>query len=116
MAYMLVGQLVTQARVLLQDVDADRWSDDVLYTSLNMGLLEARRLRPDFYRDTMEFIPRYDPDDDVNEPVSFPVEFIPALINYMVGLVQMSDAEDTTDARAAVLLNTFITKLTQPVG
>ncbi len=116
MAYMTVGNLVTQARTLLQDDAGDRWSDAKIYGSLNMGLLEARRVRPDFYRDTLEFIPRYDPTTDVNEPVSFPVEFIPALINFMVGYTQLIDDEATSDARATVFLNTFTAKLTQPVA
>lgn len=110
MAFNTVGELITQARVLLQDVDSDRYSDAVMVQALNEGLLETRRLRPDLYRGRMSQVPQYTA-AQLTTRLAYEQMYIPALTNYVVGRVQMQDQEEFTDARAAVFMNAFTGRL-----
>lgn len=120
MTFMTIKNVVDQARGLLQDVDNGdsqvRWADPIIYTALNLGLLEARRLRPDFYRDAPDMIPRYTPPGDATSFIAFPIQYIPALIAYITGYVQIQDLEGTQDPRAISLLATFSSKLQSSGG
>jgi hypothetical protein len=50
MALDVVQDYTKEVRRILQDAVAPyRYTDDNLVSALNMGLLEARRLRPDFF-------------------------------------------------------------------
>jgi hypothetical protein len=115
MAFVTVGSIVTEVRTLLQDVDGIRWPDANVYQALNMGLLESRMIRPDFWRNTPDDVPQYSA-ADAGETLDFEPQFKPALVMYVAGLLQLEDDEGTEDARAAALLNTFTKKLTGPIG
>jgi hypothetical protein len=104
-----VGDVIGEIYLLLQDVDRERYDVDTVYTDLNNGLLEAKRLRPDFWRGTDP--PEYGQGDS-GSAIDFPSTYKPALVNYVVGRVLLRDREDSTDQRAAILLNTFSAKLT----
>lgn len=112
MAYRTVGDVIHQARVLLQDMDAGsyRYSEAEIYQALNAGLLEARRVRPELYRDRMSVVPQYDPGDEANG-LAFEPMYVPALIFYIVGWTQLRDSEEATDARATQFLQAFDKKL-----
>lgn len=111
MAYNTVGDLLDQARILLQDIEADRYTNDMLLSALNEGLLETRRLRPDMYRDNLAHVPQYTL-AQLTTPIAYEPMYRPALVNYVAGRVQLQDDEATNDARATIFLNTFISKLT----
>lgn len=115
MAFTTVGSIITEARLLLQDVSGVRWPDAAIYQHLNMGLLESRLIRPDLWRATPDTIPQYTV-ADVAATLDFELQYRPALVFYVVGLCQLEDDEGTADARAAALLNTFTKKLTGPIG
>lgn len=108
--YMPVGDIVTQVRALLQDDAGDRWPDTKVYVSLNMGLLETRRLRADIFRNTPDLIQQYTP-ADAAVFIMYPIQYIPALMFYVAGLIQLQDIEGTQDPRAAALLQSFQQKL-----
>lgn len=110
MAYSTVDDIITQAYVLLQDEDRERYTPASVYQALNEGLLETKRLRPDFYRGVA--VPQYDVTDAADD-VGYPEEYRPALVNYVAGRVQLRDDEENSDVRATVFLNTFTAKLTQ---
>lgn len=112
MAYRTVGDVIRQVRTLLQDEDAEgyRYSDSSLIDALNSGLLETKRLRPDIFRHRKFDVPQYAV-ADFGKAIDYTDMFVPALVNYTVGLAQLRDAEEETDGRAATLINTFITKL-----
>jgi hypothetical protein len=106
-----VADYVAQARVLLQDTlaNAYRYSDIELVQSLNLGMVEARRLRADLFlgRD----VPIYTANDVT--PVVIDDQFRMALLYYVVGNVQLRDEEDTQDQRALALITKFTTQLLQ---
>lgn len=108
-----VQQLITQARVWLQDVDGTRWPDANFVAALNLGLLESLRIRPDFYRATPDTVPQYAVPADLGTAVVFPPGYYPALVYYMTGTIQLQDEEGTEDQRAAVMVQVFTQKLTQ---
>jgi len=113
MAYLKVGDVITQVRVLLQDEDAEgyRYSLNSLMQALNEGLLETRRLRPDIYRHRRLDVPQYTV-DQLDQFIDYEQMYLPGLIAYTAGMAQLRDSEEATDQRAAALLNTFTTKLT----
>lgn len=112
MAFRTVGEVIGQVRVLLQDEDAVayRYSTASLVQALNSGLLETKRLRPDIYRHRNLDVPQYT-ETQMTSPLDYEPMYIPGLVNYVVGLAQLRDGEETTDSRAATLINTFISKL-----
>lgn len=106
-----LGDIVDVVYEMLQDVDQERYQKSSVYNALNEGLLEARRLRPDFWRAGNGSPPQYAQSDEDLE-LDFPEQYKPALVNYVTGRVLLRDREDSTDSRAAILLNTFTAKLT----
>lgn len=116
MAYGVVGDVIGQARTLLQDAEVGnfRWPDENLYQALNEGLLMTKRLRPDFFWG-LTATPQY-AITDANVAISYPEEYIPAIIDYVVGNIQAQDDEATDDARASLFLRSFTAKLTTTVA
>lgn len=111
-----VGQYLTEARRLLQDEhDPFRYPDADLVDALNIGLLEARRLRADLFLPifTIEWFDpsKTAPGTDLDKKVTFDPMYRQTLVYYMVGRMQLRDDEGTTDARAGALLTKFTQQL-----
>lgn len=105
-----VQSFITNARVLLQDtVEEYRYSDEELLVGLNMALLEARRLRPDFFVEAEDDPPQYTLVDATE--VEIDPQFYLAFLHFVVGHAQLRDEEDVTDARASAFLQSFAAKL-----
>lgn len=105
-----VSDYIVECRRLLQDKDVPyRYPDADLIDALNIGLLEARRLRADL------FLPAFDIPfflaADTTKDVIFEPMYRQSLVYYMVGRAQLRDEEETTDARAAALLTKFTGQL-----
>lgn len=113
MAYDTVQDFLDRARILLLDETAPyRYSTASLVLALNDALAEARRIRPDIMRgyfgtDLPEFAV-----GDVAEDVPIDQMYRSAFNYYIVGMAQLRDDEDVTDARASNLLNKFVAQLT----
>lgn len=111
--------LVTEARVLLQDTDADlkRYSDTKLIDIFNRGLQALARIRPDSMYDLYVGNDLLVPELVESSPgagqtiwtANFGVEmqFYAPLVAYVVGVAEIVDDEYTEDGRAAFLLQTF---------
>ena len=104
-----VQDYVREARTLLQDtVSIYRYSDAELLSALNMGVLTARRLRPDLFigTSTLPYFTTVDTtvfDMDQQYRVSF--------VYFMVGHAQLRDEEDTQDSRASAFIGKFTQQL-----
>lgn len=108
--------VLTEARVLLQDVDetAYRDSDEVLLAKLNRALQEIARLRPDAFTDTYS-------DAAVNsggslnvpevvsltDPVGIDLMFYTPLVYFVAASAELKDDEFTNDSRVSVLMSQF---------
>ncbi len=114
MAASTIGELVAQARVLLQDrIEEYRFSDAELVTNLNFAFKETRRIRPDLFMDAPSLVPTYLVADiaNINKVVAIDQQYEMALVYYMVGMAHLRDEESTSDARASAMLNKFTSQL-----
>jgi len=102
---MKVSVLVSRVRETLQDMDLDRYTDARIIAALNLGILDTRRIRPDY------FIGRFaQPAYQIvaaTEEFDLPETLIPSLIRFAVGWVELADDEYATDGRAAAMLKMF---------
>ena len=109
---MICSDLVARARETLRDFDKDRFTDDRIVAALNLGILDIRRSRPDF------FIGRYAaPTFQITTLIAvfdLPDAIIPPLIQYAVGWIETADDEYSTDGRAAAMTKEFGNKLGIP--
>jgi len=104
-----IQDLLTASRALLQDqMEPYRYPTADLIMGLNLGLTEAYRLRPDMF--VRREVPFFTIADILNSH-TLPQGYQSAFLYYMIGHVQLRDAEDTQDARAGVFINKFTTQL-----
>jgi hypothetical protein len=112
MALDTVADYVAEARVLLQDlVETYRYSDADLVSALNIGIMTARRLRPDLFMDVSP-LPSF-AEADVGAATAFDmdVQYRVPFVYFMVGHAQLRDEEDTQDARAGAFIGKFTSQL-----
>ena len=108
-----VGQYLEETRRLLQDeIIPYRYPDDDLVDAMNIGLLEARRLRADLFLPLFD-LPYFTPSGtiDIAAPVSLDPMYRSALVYYIAGRMQLRDDESTTDQRASALITKFTAQL-----
>lgn len=114
MATLLVSDVLSQARTLLQDkVTPYRYSDDSLIAAINESMFEARRIRPDLFVGSLRTaLTRVSASAD-----TLPLEdqYFSPVVNYVVGRAEMRDDEFATDKRAALLHSAFYTALVKGV-
>jgi hypothetical protein len=115
--------VVTEARVLLQDTDASnyRWSNTVLIAIYNRGLQLVAKHRPDACYDLFSQNSLNVPElvesspgagqTDWTDPFGLEMQFFTPLVHLVVGVAEITDDEYTEDGRAALLLNDFKTNL-----
>lgn len=111
--------VVTEARVLLQDTDSssERYSDTKLIAIYNRGLQALVRVRPDasydLYSDNALNVPELVASGagagQTNWTDNFGLEmqFFNPLVAYVVGVAEITDDEYSEDGRAALLLTSF---------
>ncbi len=113
MALDTVQDYVDRARVLLLDEAVPyRYPTVDLVEALNMGILEARRLRPELFRSYFRgTLPEYSA-----STLSAAVDIDPllrvAFVYYICGQAQLRDEENTSDSRASAFLNKFVSQMT----
>jgi hypothetical protein len=112
MALDTVQDYVDRARVLLLDAVAPyRYSDADLVEALNIGVLEARRLRPDLFKSYFRTtLPDFNT-SAMSTSVDIDPMFRSAFVYYICGQAQLRDDENVQDSRAAMFLNKFISQL-----
>lgn len=109
-----VADYLAKARTLLLDQVAPyRYADVDLVASLNQGIQESRRLRPDMWIGMARgaALPTYDAGTQT-AAVQFDPQYRMGLVYYICGQAQLTDQEDTQDQRALSFLGKFNTMLT----
>lgn len=104
-----VQDYVREARVLLQDqVSPYRYPDADLVSALNLGILTARRLRPDLFIGVST-----PPSFSVVDTTTFAmdVQYRVPFVYFIVGHAQLRDEEDTQDQRSAAFIGKFTQQL-----
>lgn len=112
MALDTVQDYVDRARVLLLDsVEPYRYTDANLVENLNMGILEARRLRPELFRNYFRTtLPDYSA-SNMSATVDIDPQYRVSFVYYICGQAQLLDNEEVQDSRAALFLNKFTAQL-----
>jgi hypothetical protein len=112
MALDTVGQYIDEARILLQDrVEEYRYSNAELINALNLGIMTARRLRPDLFLEATT-IPSFTSSDIASSTAfAMDVQYRSPFLFFMVGWAQLRDEEDTQDARSTALISRFTQQL-----
>jgi hypothetical protein len=115
-----IGGLITEARVILQDVDpiidgVNRFSDTDLVDAFNDALLQARAKRPDAFLDMglRNPVPKYVMPDDSDTAFPLDTGFYPAFLFYVVGRSELREDTFAEDGRATVMMNKFVSQLLQ---
>jgi hypothetical protein len=112
MALDTVQDYIDRARVLLLDaVPPYRYETVDLVENLNMGILEARKLRPDLMSN---YFTASLPDFSIsNLSATVPIDpqYRVAFVYYVCGQAQLRDDENVQDSRAALFLNKFVSQL-----
>ena len=103
-----VGNYLSEARILLQDtISPYRYDDNSLLASINISLMESRRLRPDLfvYNDYDGQVQAFTVNDDTY--VDMEPQFRLALLHGLCGHALERDQEDVQDSRASAFLGMF---------
>jgi hypothetical protein len=114
MALDTVADYIAKARTLLQDVvEPYRYGDADLVESLNEGILESRRLRPDMWIGMPRgaSLPSYSSTAQ-STAVAIDPQFRMAFVYWITGQAQLTDQEDNQDQRALAFIGKFNTALT----
>jgi len=108
--FQTMGDLLDMIRTLLQDTDVSsgtyRYSTDSIVMAFNQGLMEMFRIRPDLFLEFGYVVPQYSV-GTLADAISIEQQYVPALIYYTVGLVQIRDDEQTQDGRGASFIKVF---------
>jgi hypothetical protein len=112
MALDTVQDYIDRARVLLLDQVAPyRYPTPDLVEALNMGVLEARRLRPELFRSSFRTsLPDFS-DSNMTEQVPIDPQYRVAFVYYICGHAQLRDDENNQDSRSAAMLNKFVSQM-----
>src|SRR5688572_6247731 len=110
MAFDTLDEYTDRIKLLANDVDGVRYGAEAYVQAVNVGVLEAFRIRPDFYREGEDAVPSFTveaPDADID----FPKQYAMHLIVFCVGWLELIDSEGNEDQRAAALISSFQAKL-----
>ena len=112
MALDTVAQYINEARILLQDtVPTYRYADAELVMTMNLGIMTARRNRPDLFLEVAT-VPQFVVGDIAAGTVfTMDPQYRVAFLFFMVGFAQLRDEEDTQDTRAAAFIGKFTQQL-----
>jgi hypothetical protein len=112
MALDTVADYVAEARVLLQDlIETYRYPDADLVSALNMGIMTARRLRPDLFLNATTLPSFVEADIAAATEFDMDEQYRVPFVYFMVGHAQLRDEEDTQDARAGAFIGKFTSQL-----
>ena len=105
---MLLSAVTDLCRDFIQDLRTlYRCDDAVLVRFLNQALLEVKRLRPDLYISSGGVVTTYTTGD--LDTVNFPIDetYVMPVVEFIVGMVEMTDDEFAVDSRAVAFLTVF---------
>jgi hypothetical protein len=114
MALDTVQDYLNRCRALLLDQNIPyRYPDIDLVENLNMGILEARKLRPELFQATFWSTTTL-PSFSATAPtavVPIDPQYRVPFVYYICGHAQLRDEENTQDTRAAAFLNKFTSQM-----
>ncbi len=108
------GQMLTQARTLLQDQSQPyRYQDAELYFALTEAMADARACRPDLFLVVgLDAAPTFITSALANTVFPLAWQYAPAFIDYIVSRAETRDDTYTDNGRATILAARFISRMT----
>lgn len=107
-----VQDYIDRARVLLLDeVEPFRYPDNDLVEALNMGILDARRVRPDLFKNSFRSTLPDFTTSNMSAAVDIDPMYRTSFVYYICGQAQLRDDENVQDSRAAQFLGKFMSQL-----
>jgi len=109
-----IDDALTEARVILNDEDAGRYTDNQLISDLNNAIAVTKSLRPDAFI-LGEVLPEFATTDLGQAPeTDFPLPeiFFQSFVYYLAGNAELRDDEFAVDNRAMTLLSVYRRNLT----
>lgn len=93
------------ARIPLNDTDKVRYSDSVLMTFANQGMLAIAKRRPDLFVGKFSSLP----DGEATLADFFPIEpsYVQLLADWIVARAEMTDDEHANSGRVTIMANLF---------
>lgn len=112
MALSTVQDYIDRARTYLLDTSLPyRYPDSDLVDSLNLAIMETRRLRPELLIDFFgQDLPQYTV-SEMAEVVPIDQQFRPAFVYYIAGDAQLRDDGVSQENRAAAFKNKFTAQM-----
>lgn len=109
-----IDNALTEARVILNDADAGRYTDVQLISDLNNAISVTKSIRPDAFI-LGEALPEFTTADLAQTPeTDFPLPeiFFQSFVYYLAGNAELRDDEFAVDNRAMTLLSVYRRNLT----
>lgn len=105
-----VGDILTDARVILNDAAGDRYTDAQLISDLNNAISSTKMIRPDAFK-LGEALPEFT-DAQLDSDFPLPEIFVQSFVYYLAGNAELRDDEFAVDNRAMTLLSVYRRNLT----
>lgn len=109
-----IDDVLTDARVILNDAAGDRYTDAQLVSDLNNAISQTKLLRPDTFK-LGEVLPEFTVADLEQVPATdfpLPEVFYQSFVYYLAGNAELKDDEFAVDGRAMTLLMAYRRNLT----
>ena len=97
--------VVDLARVPVNDVNKDRYSDGVLLSFANHATLQILKRRPDLFVGQLANLP--DGERSLNDAFPLPAEYVQTVADYVTARAEMTDDEHVNAGRAALFMQLF---------
>lgn len=105
-----VGDILTDARVILNDAAGDRYTDAQLISDLNNAISSTKMIRPDAFK-LGEALPEFTVSQLASD-FPLPEIFVQSFVYYLAGNAELRDDEFAVDNRAMTLLSVYRRNLT----
>jgi hypothetical protein len=100
--------VVDLARVPLNDLNKDRYSDDVLRLFANHAMLQILKRRPDLFAGQLASLPNSE--KPLDDAFPLPPEYVQTVADYVTARAEMTDDEHVNSGRAALFMRLFDTE------
>ena len=100
--------VVDLARVPVNDVNKDRYSDDVLLSFANHATLQILKRRPDLFVGQLANLPNLpDGERSLNDVFPLCAEYVQTVADYVTARAEMTDDEHVNAGRATLFMQLF---------
>lgn len=108
-----VQDVITKARIPLNDTAGDRYLDIEMTGYVLDALHQARSVRPDLF--VAAFTATVPDELELTDPFPLPDQFFRAVVDFVSGSAELRDDEFAVDGRAMTLLQALNSKLLKGV-